>query len=47
MDAGVSIKEAISNAGQTGVEEVVEQLGEIGKIMLEGRMTVPQVLPKV
>jgi hypothetical protein len=38
MDVGVSVKEAISNAGQTGVEEVAEQLGDIGKMMLEGKM---------
>lgn len=33
---GVSIKEAISNAGQTGVEEVVEEMGDMAKAMLGG-----------
>lgn len=30
------MKEAISNAGQTGLEEVVEQLAETSKVLLEG-----------
>lgn len=36
QDAGVSIKEAISNAGQTGFEEIVEEMGETGKAILGG-----------
>lgn len=36
QDVGVSIKEAISNAGQTGLEEVVEQLTETGKAIMKG-----------
>lgn len=40
QDAGVSIKEAISNAGQTGVEEVVEQMADTAKAMLGGQSSV-------
>jgi hypothetical protein len=39
-DVGVSVKEAISNAGQTGVEEVVEQMGDTAKAMLGGQSSV-------
>ena len=32
----MSVKEAISNAGQTGLEEVVEQLADTGKVLMGG-----------
>jgi hypothetical protein len=35
IDVGVTVREAISNAGQTGVEEVMEQvnLGDLAKLV--------------
>ncbi|WVW85133.1 hypothetical protein I302_107170 [Kwoniella bestiolae CBS 10118] len=39
-DAGVTLKEVMSNALQTGVEEQMDEVTEIAKTLVEGRGTV-------
>lgn len=41
QDIGVTIKEAMTNAGETGLQEIAEQVSEAAKKVIDGGMLKP------